>query len=182
MQGDIARRVSIAALLVVIGLAMSPLREGVSAQSGTRPPAPASPEVDKIRQQLIGSYRLVWYRSYDKEGKETVLPYTFGQISYDRAGRMSAQLVRDGQQRFSSSQPTDQERATAYSSFISYFGAYDIDPVKRAVTHHVEGANNPNMVGNHLTRYFEFSADGRSLFLSVKDGDRVTGRLQWDRF
>ena len=187
--GGVARRIGTAALVVVAGaadafaLALSPLTVRIAAQSSPRAGAPAtSPEIEKIRQQLVGSYRLVWYRSYDKEGKETVLPYKFGQISYDRAGRMSAQLVRDGQQKFASAQPTEQERATAYSSFISYFGAYDIDPVKRAVTHHVEGAVNPNMVGNNLTRYFEFSPDGRSLFLSVKDGERVTGRLQWDRF
>lgn len=140
------------------------------------------PDVEAIRAQLVGSYRLVWYRSYDASGKETVLPYTFGQISYDRAGRMSAQLVRSGQARFAGPQPSEAERLAAYGSFISYFGAYEIDPVRRAVTHHVEGSMNPNMVGSHLTRYFEFSPDGKSLFLSVKDGDRVTGRLQWDRF
>jgi hypothetical protein len=34
-----------------------------------------------------------------------------------------------------------------------------------------------------MPRYFEFSADGGSLFLQTKtaDGGRVTGRLQWDR-
>ncbi len=139
-------------------------------------------DVEQIREQLVGSYRLVWYNSYDTAGRETKLPYTFGQISYDRAGRMSAQLVRDGQRKFAGAQPTDQERLTAYASFISYFGAYEIDPARRSVTHHVEGSMNPNMVGSHLTRYFEFSPDGRSLFLSVKDGERVTGRLQWDRY
>lgn len=157
---------------------------GVLALCAALVPAVAQPraDVDAIRAQLVGSYRLVWYRSYDAAGKETMLPYSFGQISYDRAGRMSAQLVRSGQARFAGTQPTDAERLTAYASFISYFGAYEIDPVRRAVTHHVEGSMNPNMVGSHLTRYFEFSPDGKSLFLSVKDGDRVTGRLQWDRY
>lgn len=139
-------------------------------------------DVEQIRAQLVGSYRLVWYRSYDQAGKETVLPYTVGQISYDRAGRMSAQLMRESRPRFGSNVPTEQERAAAYSGFISYFGHYTIDPVKRTVTHHVEGSMSPNMVGNPLTRYFEFSPDGSSLFLSVKDGDRVVGRLQWDRY
>lgn len=139
-------------------------------------------EVEKIREQLVGSYALVWYNSYDAAGKETKLPYSVGQISYDRAGRMSAQLVRDGQPKFTTSPPSEKERATAYSSFISYFGRYDIDPVKRSVTHHVQGAMNGNMVGNDLTRYFEFSPDGKSLFLSVKDGDRVVGRLRWDKY
>lgn len=141
-----------------------------------------SAEVEKIREQLAGSYRLVWYRSYDRDGKETVLPYTVGQISYDRAGRMSAQLMRENHKRFASTPPTEQERATAFSNFISYFGAYDIDPVKRSVTHHVQGAVNPNMVGSDLTRFFEFSPDGKSLFLTVKDGERIVGRLQWDKY
>jgi hypothetical protein len=49
-------------------------------------------------------------------------------------------------------------------------------------THHVEGAMSPNMVGSDQVRYFEFSPDGKSLYLSVKSGDRVTGKLQWDRY
>jgi hypothetical protein len=138
-------------------------------------------DVEAIRQQLVGSYRLVWYKSYDKAGKETTLPYTVGQISYNQAGRMSAQLSHGDRKKFAGTPATEAERAAAFSSFVSYFGAYDIDPVKRSVTHHVEGALSPGMVGNHLTRYFEFSKDGGSLFLSVKDGDRVVGKLQWDR-
>lgn len=137
--------------------------------------------VERIREQLIGSYRLVWYVSYDREGRETKLPYSASQISYDRAGRMSAQLMRDDRPRFASNPPTEAERAAAYSTFTSYFGRYVIDPDKRTVTHLVEGSLSPNTVGRGLVRHFEFSPDGRTLFLSVKDGDRVTGRLRWDR-
>jgi len=155
----------------------------IAAIAATAPSMMAqSADVEKIRGQLVGSYRLVWYRSYDQAGKETVLPYTVGQISYDGAGRMSAQLMRENHKRFASTPPTEHERATACSNFISYFGAYDIDPVKRSVTHHVQGAVNPNMVGSDLTRYFEFSPDGNSLFLTVKDGERIVGRLQWDKY
>jgi hypothetical protein len=137
------------------------------------------PDVERVRQQLVGSYKLVWYVSYDRNGVETKLPYSVGQISYDAAGRMSAQLMRDDRPRFSSP-PTEAERAAAYSGFISYFGRYEIDPEKRILIHH-EGAVSPNMVGQGMVRHYEFSADGRTLFLSVKDGDRVTGKLQWDR-
>jgi hypothetical protein len=94
---------------------------------------------------------------------------------------MSAQLMRGDRPKLSSP-PTEAERAVAYSGFVSYFGHYDLDAEKRTVTHHVEGAASPNMVGNALVRHFEFSPDGKSLFLSVKDGDRVTGKLQWDRY
>lgn len=143
--------------------------------------AQESADVEGIREQLVGSYRLVWYMSYDRESRESKLPYSVGQISYDRVGRISAQLMRDDRPRFALNRTTEAERAAAYSSFISYFGRYVIDAARRTVTHHVEGSLSPNMVGQSLVRHFEFSTDGRTLFLSVKDGDRVTGRLRWDR-
>jgi hypothetical protein len=135
----------------------------------------------KLAQQLVGSYKLISYISYDEKGGETKMPYTVGQISYDRAGRMSANLMRGDRARITGSPASEAERATAYSGYISYFGSYTVDEAQRTVTHHVEGAMNPNMVGSNLVRHVEFSPDGGSLFLSVKSGDRVTGRLRWDR-
>jgi hypothetical protein len=138
-------------------------------------------DVERTRQQLIGSYKLVSYETYARDGAVTRTPYTVGQISYDAAGRMSAQLMREDRQKLSSP-ATDVERVAAYGGFISYFGHYDLDAEKRTVTHHVDGALSPNMVGNALVRHFEFSPDGKSLFLSVKDGERVAGKLRWDRY
>jgi hypothetical protein len=138
-------------------------------------------DVDRVRKQLVGSYKLMSYDNYGRDGAVTKSPYTIGQISYDAAGRMSAQLMRDDRQKMSSP-ATDADRAAAYAGFISYFGHYDLDTEKGTVTHRVEGALSPNMVGNALVRYFEFSPDGKSLFLSVKDGERVAGKLRWDRY
>ena len=138
-------------------------------------------DAGRVRQQLVGSYRLISYVSYDANGAAATLPYSVGQISYDAAGRMSAQLMRSNRPKLTSPGAPEAERAAAFGSYIAYFGAYTIDADKRTVTHHVEGAMNPNMVGSNLVRYFEFSPDGRSLFLSVKDGERLTGKLQWDR-
>jgi hypothetical protein len=151
------------------------------AVAGLAGQAQSRKDVTKVRQQLIGSYKLISYDTYGRDGTVTKAPYTIGQISYDAAGRMSAQLMRENRQKLSSP-ATEAERAAAYSGFISYFGHYELDVEKRTVTHHVEGAVSPNMVGNGLVRHFEFSPDGKSLFLSVKDGDRVTGKLRWDRY
>jgi hypothetical protein len=158
-----------AVLLLLVGVA------GLVGQAQSRA------DVERTRKQLIGSYKLVSYETYGPDGAVTRTPYTVGQISYDSAGRMSAQLMREERQKLSSP-ATDVERAAAYAGFISYFGHYDLDAEKRTVTHHVEGALSPNMVGNALVRHFEFSPDGKSLFLSVKDGERVTGKLRWDRY
>src|SRR5262245_1716349 len=140
------------------------------------------PDAARVKQQLVGSYKLISFVNIDQNGVSTTSPFTIGQISYDGAGRMSAQLMRENRARLTAPQSSEAERAAAYSSFISYFGRYTIDAEKGAVTHHVEGGMSPNMVGAELVRYYEFSPDGKSLFLSVKNGDRVTGRLQWDRY
>ena len=142
-----------------------------------QPPDPA-----RVKQQLVGSYKLVSFVNIDQNGVATKSPFAIGQISYDAAGRMSAQLMREGRARLTTPQASEAERATAYSGFISYYGRYTIDADKGTVTHHVEGGMSPNMVGAELVRYYEFSPDGKSLFLSVKNGERVTGRLQWDRY
>ena len=143
--------------------------------------AQQSSDATRVRQQLIGSYKLISYIAYDANGAATTLPYSVGQISYDAAGRMSAQLMRSGRAKLTTPGAPEAERAAAFGTYIAYFGAYTIDADKHTVTHHVEGAMNPNMVGSNLVRHYEFSPDGKSLFLSVKDGERVTGKLQWDR-
>lgn len=139
-------------------------------------------ERETIRNQFVGSYRLAWYKTYDAAGHDTTLPYAAGQISFDRAGRMSVFLVGRDRARFASASPGESERAAAYSSFTSYFGGYDIDPVKRAITYHVEGSLNPGLTGTDLTRFFEFTNGGATLFLTIKEGERVVGRLQWDKY
>ncbi len=123
-------------------------------------------DMDTLKSQLIGSYSLVFYNGIDENGNTVRQPYSVGRISYDSVGRMTAQLMADG---------------GPGAGFISYFGAYSIDTARQAVIHHVEGTNIENLLGQSLVRYLEFSADGSSLFLETRNGDRVTGRLRWDR-
>jgi hypothetical protein len=149
-------------------------------QAGSRAQAPA--DAARLKQQLVGAYKLVSFDNIDQSGRATRSPYTIGQIMYDSAGRMSAQLSRPARPKYTAAQPTDSERAAAYASYISYFGRYELDAQKKTVTHHVEGAVNPNSAGTPLTRHFAFSPDSASLFLEVRDGERVTARLQWDRY
>jgi lipocalin-like protein len=152
-----------------------------------------APATNDVRQQLIGSYKLISYVSYDQNGAERKMPYVHGQISYDAAGRMSAQLMGSDRPQLSGggggagrgTAPSPEvlaQRAALYSSYVSYFGRYTIDAEKGIVTHHVEGSLTPGMVGSDMPRWYEFSADGATLFLMTKNGDRTTGRLRWDRY
>jgi YD repeat-containing protein len=147
------------------------------------PVAQPRPDAAKIKQLLIGSYKLVSYVQYDQSGVERTTNHTAGQISYDAAGRMSAQLMPGDRPPLpAGGTATDAQRAAAAAGYIAYFGRYEIDAERGVVTHHVEGALGQNMLGQAMPRYFEFSPDGQTLYLTVKNGDRVTGRLRWDRY
>jgi hypothetical protein len=146
------------------------------------PVAQPRPDAAKLKQQLIGSYKLISYIQYDQNGVERKTNHTAGQISYDAAGRMSAQLMPGERPSLpAGGTATDAQRAAAAAGYIAYFGWYDIDADHGVVTHHVEGSLSQSMVGQAMPRYFEFSPDGQTLYLTVKNGDRVTGRLRWDR-
>ena len=62
--------------------------------------ATATSELEKLRNQFVGSYRLAWYKNYDAAGHETTLPYASGQISFDRAGRIVAMAQREFTQHY----------------------------------------------------------------------------------
>ncbi len=147
------------------------------------PVAQPRPDAAKLKQQFIGSYKLISYVQYDQNGVERRTNHTAGQISYDAAGRMSAQLMPGDRPPLpAGGQATDAQRAAAAAGYIAYFGRYEIDAERGVVTHVVEGALGQNMLGQAMPRYFEFSPDGQTLYLSTKTGDRVTGRLRWDRY
>jgi hypothetical protein len=159
------------------------------------PVAQQGTDAERVRKQLVGSYKLISYTSFDEKGVATRLPYSVGQISYDAAGRMSAQLMRDTPPPGAPGTEPDQGGAPGQGQgqgrgrggqgaggYIAYFGSYQIDAANSVVYHIVEGSISPNMLGSRMPRYYEFSPDGKSLFLHTKNGDRVTGRLQWDRY
>jgi hypothetical protein len=131
-------------------------------------------DVESIKNRLVGSYRLVSFNAIDEAGNAVRRPYSVGRISYDGVGRMTAQLMPEGWDASSSI-------SASGAGFISYFGTFTIDSERQAVIHHVEGAYNANMLGRSMVRYFEFSADGNSLFLETRNDNRATGRLRWDR-
>ncbi len=142
-----------------------------SAQSGAAP----------ARERLLGAWQLVSYQILDPNGGPSRPgAYDVGRITYDRSGQMSAQLMHSTNK---AAQPpaTDADRATAYRRYIGYFGPFTVDEAKGMVTHHVAGSSNPSFVGTNLVRYYAFSADGNSLTLSIRSGDRVTQALQWER-
>lgn len=160
------------------------LLAGLLAAAAFASPSAQSPE--EMKQRFVGSFRLVSWTSYDNAGQATPSEYSIGQITYDAAGRMSAHLMTPARAKLAAERRgqrgTGGAAAQDTTGYISYYGPFDIDPKQSIVTHHVEGSSNLGLIGTAQVRYYELSADGRTLFLSTKSGDRVTGRLRWERY
>ena len=131
--------------------------------------------------RFVGNWRLVTIENYDDTGVARPGAYTGGRIMYDAAGQMSAQLTRPDRPPLPSD-AGEAPRAAAYTSYVAYYGAYEIDAAAGKVTHKVEGSLNPNWPKTDLPRYFAFSDGNNTLKLSIRNAaGRVTGTLTWAR-
>jgi hypothetical protein len=163
-------------MCVVLAGALAPAWS--SAQQSAPPPAAVRPAA---AEAFVGVWRLVSFENIDEQGRRTPNSLSEGRITYDAHGNMTAQLMRPGRASHSST-PTESERAASYSSYVAYYGRYEIDPATAKVTHHVEGALNPNWVKTPLVRHWEFSPDLQRLSLSVRNSaGRTTGTLVWEK-
>lgn len=133
-----------------------------------------------VAARLAGAWRMVSFQSFDQTGTARPGTYDTGLIIYDASGRMSAHLMHSANK---AEQPltTDAERAAAYRRYLGYWGPFTVDEAKGVVVHHVEGSSNPSWVGSNQVRYYSLTADGKGLTLSVKNGERITSTLLWDR-
>lgn len=156
-------RWSLALLLAVLGTTSAPL---VSAAD--------------VKSRLVGSWQLVTWVAFDEKGTSRPGSYDTGQVIYDAAGQMSAHLMR-AKGRATTAPTSDAERATAYNSYLAYYGPFTIDEARSSVVHHVVGSSLPHWVGTEQVRFYKLSGDDKTLELAVKNGDRVTQLLTWVR-
>jgi hypothetical protein len=127
--------------------------------------------------RFIGTWRLV---SYETGGKPDPIRgvHPKGLIYYDATGHMAAQIASDRPMPSwpSGTQPTPEQAQEAVIGYVAYFGTYAVDERARTVTHHREGALNPNTVD--LVRKYEFTEDGRLVLIPV---DNPALKLTWER-
>ena len=113
------------------------------------------------RDQLIGVWRLVKQFNVSKNGDEIpVAPKQRGRISWDRAGRVWVLLYNEGRTAPANpAMPTLEEYREMNSGLMTYFGSYEIDESKQTVTHHLQAAASPALIGTDLVRRYEFSGN-----------------------
>lgn len=139
---------------------------------------------------FVGTWHLVDAFALTPDGQRLPSPLgekVLGQIMYDAAGNMSAQLMSAGRPLFSSRSMDDTPPAEvkqAFLGFTSYWGTYDIDAAAGTVTHHVTGASAPSWPGGDQVRYYEL--DGKRLTLKTppirgRDGVKLVQQLIWEK-
>lgn len=141
-------------------------------------------------QQLVGTWKLIAIDERDADGIRVVPldygPEPIGLLMYDAGGRMSVHAMRRGRPKLASDDAhsaTPEQALAAFLGYGAYFGTYTVDEQAGIVTHHVQGALNPNWEGSPQRRRFTLSGD--KLTLEPLDfqaaGLNRTRRLTWQR-
>jgi len=131
--------------------------------------------------RLIGAWDLASCVEIKSDGRKDSSSPGIGKLIYTADGHVSAQIVQRDLGRFQSDDwrvASDAESATAWKSYFGYFGTYFVDPERQVITHHIEGAWFPNLIGTDQLRRYRF--DGSRLVL---DADTAWGciRAIWER-
>ncbi len=145
---------------------------------------------EKLRDQLIGAWKLVSYVEMPADGGPLAHPMgerPVGIIMYTPDGYMSAQLMRANRTPFASAdwyKATPEEYGREGPACFAYSGPFHVDEELETVTHSVVVSLFPNWIGQTQKRVAK--VDGDTLHLSTASpihsgGRMVNASLQWQR-
>jgi hypothetical protein len=152
--------------------------------------ASAQTKPSSVREKLLGTWDLISWEAKLKTTGKVEYPCgktPVGRITYDSAGRMSAQLMDPGRPvvgkglgtraMFDAFSASDMREVLA--GCFSYFGTFEIDEPARTVIHHVQADLRPAWFGIERRRTYEFSGDNQ--FILTSSTDESDDRLIWKR-
>ncbi len=112
----------------------------------------ARPDSQRIKNRLIGGWRLAWLEEPDANGEVHKADCT-GLLVYTRDGHMSVKVMYRNPQPRTNAAPVQY----AQGGYEASYGTYEIDADAHTFTFHVEGALVRTLPGKELTRVFAFS-------------------------
>jgi hypothetical protein len=141
-------------------------------------------EVSIAEENVVGVWRFVKEIDYKSNGSKIELVPAdgyVGQIIYTADGFMSAQIFPRGRT-WKPETATMKDLKSTLDLSTSYFGRYEIDSVKKQITHKVAGNLDPTA---ETTNYFrEFNLSGNTLILSGTweyEGEKFKFEITWQR-
>lgn len=129
---------------------------------------------DDVRAKLIGAWRLAWSEDQSKDGKPVRLDET-GIIMYTADGHMAVQIRTLKPNGAVGGGPVTYQQ----DGYEGYYGTYTVDEAAHTVTHHVEGALVKSLIGQNLTRAYQF--EGKQLILHSSRADEHW-KICWERY
>jgi len=144
----------------------------------------------KLRDQLIGAWKLVSYEERPVDGSLSFYPMSknpMGIIMYTPDGYMSAQLMHPDRNIFTSGDwfdGTDAEYKQEASTYIAYSGPFHVDEEKQTLTHSMFISLFPNWTGQTQPRVIKIEGDLLHLSSAApirSKGKTVMSYLTWKR-
>ncbi len=144
----------------------------------------------KLRDQLIGSWKLLSYEERPVDGSPSFYPMSenpMGIIMYTPDGYMSAQLMRPDRKNFVSGDwfdGTDAEYKQEASTYIAYSGPFHVDVEKQTLNHSMLVSLFPNWTGQTQPRVVKIEGDLLHLSSAspIRSGGKtVVSYLIWRR-
>jgi hypothetical protein len=140
--------------------------------------------------ELAGAYELLRFEIRYSDGRSPTHPFgadARGQLLYARCGVMSAMLSRADREPLAVdrleayAEASEARKAAAFDSFLSYGGRWTL--AGDTVTHHVQLATVPELVGRSQTRSISLSGEVLTLSYEIEARSGVSRRyaLDWRR-
>ncbi len=137
--------------------------------------------------ELNGTWHLIGWQRIAGDGS---VSYPLGAdatglLIYAENGRMAVQISGVNRPQMAGSDPLgedEQARAGAYSTYLAYFGTYEVQG--QSVVHHIEGSLFENWSGESQIRPFTSEFDQLVLCtppMLLADGTTVVNELTWRR-
>jgi hypothetical protein len=136
---------------------------------------------------LGGTWKLIAWRRIAEDG---TVNYPLGadargQLIYTSNGQMAVQITGANRSPIATDDPLGgdaQARADAYSTYLAYFGTYEVQG--ESVVHRIDGSLFPNWCGEKQVRPFTSERDElvlRTPPMQVANGTTVVNELAWAR-
>jgi hypothetical protein len=131
--------------------------------------------------EILGSWKLVSYEDREASGTP-VYPYgraPAGLLIYDATGHMAVQIMKtpppdvasDDWDRF-----TTQEKVGLFDGYVAYFGRFEVDSVRKVVTHLPSADLSRLYIGKREERHYQLAGDRLVLSESwVQSGKQWSG-------
>ncbi len=125
------------------------------------------------REKLIGAWHMVSMEEQGADGKLTHHSDRTAMLLYTRDGHLSVQVMSPR------ASAADANPAYSVNGYEASFGSFDIDDKAHTLTHHLQGANVPALVGEDLPRAYQFS-NGQLTLRSTRPDEHWS--VTWEHY